>query len=93
MGALLRMFRYLKSSAGVLAVAMLLLLSGTLLNLAQPQFVQRAVDCGITAGDLRRSCSAPAASSSPPWLRQRLLPGQRRVRHPRRPAHRLRGAQ
>ncbi len=53
MGALLRMFRYLKSSAGVLAVAMLFLLAGTGLNLAQPLLVQRAVDGGITAGDLR----------------------------------------
>jgi ATP-binding cassette subfamily B multidrug efflux pump len=47
---LLRLFRFLRKSEGVLAVSFLLLLSSTGLGLVQPRLIEYAIDNGIRAG-------------------------------------------
>ena len=53
MGALLRLFRYLRAYRGVVLISLLLTLLATGMNLVQPEIIQRAVDFGISQGDVR----------------------------------------
>ncbi|MFW5745123.1 MAG: ABC transporter ATP-binding protein [Spirochaetota bacterium] len=53
MGSLLRLFRYLHAYRGVVLVSLLLTLLATGMNLVQPEIIQRAVDFGISQGDVR----------------------------------------
>ncbi len=50
--ALLRLFRFLKNSAGALIVSFILLMASTGLGLVQPRFIEYAIDSGIKAGML-----------------------------------------
>ncbi|MFW5737607.1 MAG: ABC transporter ATP-binding protein [Spirochaetota bacterium] len=53
MGALLRLFRYLRAYRGVVLISLVLTLLATGMNLVQPEIIQRAVDFGISQGDVR----------------------------------------
>src|SRR6056297_4062970 len=53
MGALLRLFRYLRAYRRVVLISLLLTLLATGMNLVQPEIIQRAVDFGISQGDVR----------------------------------------
>jgi len=53
LGALVRLFRYLRNDAWPVAWSVLFMLIGTGVNLVQPKIVERAVDFGITQGELR----------------------------------------
>jgi ATP-binding cassette, subfamily B, multidrug efflux pump len=51
--ALVRLFRYLRNYKGAVVASLLFTLLATGMNLVQPEIIQRAVDLGVTAGDVR----------------------------------------
>jgi len=51
--ALLRLFRFLRNSAGALTLSFLLLLASTGLGLVQPRLIEYAIDNGIKSGSAR----------------------------------------
>ncbi len=53
MAALIRLFRFLRDSAGALAASLALLLASTALGLVQPRLIEYAIDGGIRTGSLR----------------------------------------
>ena len=53
MGALFRLFKYLRNYVGLVVVSLIFLVISTLLNLVQPKLVEWAVDYGISQGALR----------------------------------------
>jgi ATP-binding cassette subfamily B protein len=53
MGALVRLFRYLRRHKAVILVSLVLTLLATGMNLIQPELIQRAVDFGVAQGDVR----------------------------------------
>ncbi|MEE8440557.1 MAG: ABC transporter transmembrane domain-containing protein [Spirochaetia bacterium] len=53
MGALVRLFRYLRNDAWPVAWSLVFMLIATGMNLVQPKIVERAVDLGISRGDVR----------------------------------------
>jgi len=53
MAALIRLFRFLRDSAGALAASLALLLASTALGLIQPRLIEYAIDGGIRTGSLR----------------------------------------
>ena len=61
MGALWRLFGYLRNYRGAIVASLALTLLATLMNLVQPELIQRAVDLGIAAGDTRSVLLAAGA--------------------------------
>ncbi|HKJ85575.1 MAG TPA: ABC transporter transmembrane domain-containing protein, partial [Spirochaetia bacterium] len=53
MRALIRLFRYLKNYKGAVILSLVLTLLATGMNLVQPEIIQRAVDFGISQGEVR----------------------------------------
>ena len=52
MVALIRLFRFLKGSAGALFLSLILLLASTGLGLVQPRLIEYAIDSGIKTGNV-----------------------------------------
>ncbi|MFW5688738.1 MAG: ABC transporter ATP-binding protein, partial [Spirochaetota bacterium] len=53
MGSLFRLFRYLRNYKGAVVASLIVTLLATGMNLIQPEIIQRAVDSGISAGNVR----------------------------------------
>ncbi|MFW6313688.1 MAG: ABC transporter ATP-binding protein [Spirochaetota bacterium] len=53
MRALIRLFRYLKNYKGAVILSLVFTLLATGMNLVQPEIIQRAVDFGISRGEVR----------------------------------------
>ncbi len=53
MGALARLFRYLRNYKAPVLISLVLTLLATGFNLVQPELIQRAVDFGISQGEVR----------------------------------------
>ncbi len=94
MASLLRVLRFLRSSAAFLSASLVLLAAGSGVMLAMPKLVERAVDAGMTAGHLRALLLAAGGILAASLLAGglSLASGLLLVRAGQRMSHELRGA-